>query len=79
MLALLLLVHFIGYGDAVGAKSWISLGKFGNIQPSEVAKLVIIVYFASVFAKKYESGMIDSLNQSIAPPIVILQLRLDPF
>lgn len=73
MFLLLLLVHFIGWGEHVGARSWINLG-FGNIQPSELAKLVIIIYFSSVFAKKYESGMIDSLNQSIAPPIVVLMI-----
>ncbi|MCG7334195.1 FtsW/RodA/SpoVE family cell cycle protein [Sporosarcina sp. ACRSM] len=73
MFALLFLVHFIGYGEDKGARSWIYLG-FGSIQPSEVAKLVIIVYFASVFAKKYESGTIDSLNQSIGPPVTVLFL-----
>lgn len=73
MLLLLFVVHFIGYGDTVGAKSWIHLG-FGSIQPSEVAKLIIIVYFSSVFANKSKAGTIDNLNQSIAPPIVILVL-----
>jgi cell division protein FtsW len=75
MFALLILVHFIGYGEKVGAQSWIFLG-FGSIQPSEVAKLVIIVYFASVFAKKYEAGTIDKLNESIGPPVVILILAV---
>jgi len=78
MMTLLVLVHFIGYGEAVGAQSWIAvkLGSFniGSIQPSEVAKLVIVIYFSSIFAKKYESGTIDSLNQSIGPPIIILVL-----
>lgn len=74
MLALLFLVHFIGYGrEELGAQSWIYLG-LGSIQPSEVAKIIIIIYFASVFAKKYEAGTIDNLNQSIAPPIGILVL-----
>lgn len=78
MLLLLFLVHFIGYGDTVGAQSWISIGigslSIGSIQPSEVAKLIIIVYFSSVFAKKYEAGTINNLNQSIAPPVAILVL-----
>lgn len=73
MLILLFLVHIIGSGDAVGAQRWIHFG-FGSIQPSEVAKLIIIVYFSSVFAKKYEAGTIDNLNQSIAPPLTILML-----
>ncbi|MCM3710062.1 FtsW/RodA/SpoVE family cell cycle protein [Sporosarcina luteola] len=76
MFLLLILVHFIGYGGDVGSQSWIKLPKFGSIQPSEVAKLVIIVYFASVFAKKYESGTLDSINKSILPPVVILILAI---
>ncbi|WP_318616021.1 FtsW/RodA/SpoVE family cell cycle protein [Sporosarcina sp. YIM B06819] len=75
MFMLLVLVHFIGFGGDVGAQSWINL-PVGNIQPSEVAKLVIIVYFASVFAKKYEAGTIDNLNQAIVPPVIILALAV---
>ncbi|WP_342509193.1 FtsW/RodA/SpoVE family cell cycle protein [Sporosarcina sp. FSL K6-2383] len=72
MFSLLFLVHFIGWGkEEVGARSWL-ITPFGKLQPSEVAKIVIIIYFSSVFAKKYESGTIDNINQSIAPPIAIL-------
>ncbi|QUW21760.1 FtsW/RodA/SpoVE family cell cycle protein [Sporosarcina sp. Marseille-Q4063] len=75
MLLLLGAVHFFGYGDDVGARSWIFLG-FGSIQPSEVAKLIIIIYFSSVFAKKYEAGTIDNVNQSIGPPVTILAIAV---
>ena len=61
---------------SVGAQSWIQVPGFGSIQPSEVAKLVIIVYFASVFAKKYEAGTLDSINKSIGPPVTILILAI---
>ncbi|WP_432359573.1 FtsW/RodA/SpoVE family cell cycle protein [Sporosarcina sp. UB5] len=76
MFSLLVLVHFIGYGGDVGAQSWIKLPGFGSIQPSEVAKLVIIVYFASVFAKKHEAGSLDAINKSIGKPVVILILAI---
>ena len=77
MLALLGLVHIYGYGEAVGAQSWIELPfGIGNIQPSEVAKLVIIIYFAGVFANKYKAGTIDSLNKSIGPPILVLTIAI---
>ncbi|MCM3637998.1 FtsW/RodA/SpoVE family cell cycle protein [Sporosarcina luteola] len=76
MFILLVIVHFLGSGDHVGAQSWIKLPGFGSIQPSEVAKLVIIVYFASVFAKKYEAGTLDSINKSIGPPVSILILAI---
>ncbi len=72
MLILLFSVHIFGYGrEQLGAQRLINIAGI-NIQPSEVAKIIIIVYFASVFAKKYEKGAIDSLNESIAPPIMIL-------
>ncbi|WP_342512726.1 FtsW/RodA/SpoVE family cell cycle protein [Sporosarcina sp. FSL K6-1522] len=75
MLTLLVLVHFIGTGEHVGAQSWIRL-PIGNIQPSEVAKLVMVVYFAGVFAKKYEAGTLDNINQSIGPPVAILAIAV---
>ncbi|WP_339249482.1 FtsW/RodA/SpoVE family cell cycle protein [Sporosarcina sp. FSL W8-0480] len=75
MFVLLVLVHFIGFA-AGGAQSWIQVPGFGSIQPSEVAKLVIIIYFASVFAKKYEANTIDSINKSIGPPVLILSMAI---
>lgn len=70
----LILVHFIGY-DANGAKSWINIG-FASIQPSEVAKVGIIFYLAGVFSNKYKNGTINKLNESIAPPVLILTFVL---
>ncbi|MDN7226074.1 FtsW/RodA/SpoVE family cell cycle protein [Planococcus liqunii] len=70
----LVLVHLIGY-EAGGARSWIDLG-FANIQPSEVAKVGIIFYLAGVFSNKYKKGNINNLNESIAPPVIILTLVL---
>ena len=71
MFTLLVLVHFIGTGGESGSQSWISLG-FGNIQPSEIAKMVIVLYFAGVFTKKYENGTLDKLNESVGPPLIVL-------
>lgn len=70
----LVLVHIIGF-EAGGARSWISLG-FANFQPSEVAKVGIILYLAGVFSNKYKNGTINKLNESIAPPVIILTLVL---
>ncbi|MET3575833.1 FtsW/RodA/SpoVE family cell cycle protein [Bhargavaea ullalensis] len=72
---LLLVVHFVGFGDDVGARSWIKLGPI-NIQPSEVAKIAFILYFAGVFSKKYEKGTIDDFNNSVMPPVTLLTLAL---
>ncbi|WP_313891413.1 FtsW/RodA/SpoVE family cell cycle protein [Psychrobacillus sp.] len=71
MFILLFLVHIIGVGGESGSQSWINLG-FGNLQPSEVAKIVIVLYFAGVFTKKYENGTLDKLNESVGPPLLVL-------
>ena len=71
MFILLILVHFIGSGGESGSQSWIDLG-FGNIQPSEIAKLVIVLYFAGILTKKYENGTLNKLNESVGPPLLVL-------
>ncbi|OMP68490.1 putative lipid II flippase FtsW [Domibacillus epiphyticus] len=53
------------------AQSWFQLGT-RSIQPSEFSKLVIIIYMAAVFSKKQKN--INSLNNSIAPPVIVLFL-----
>lgn len=81
MLALLFAVHPFGYGrEQLGAQSWIHLKigskSLGNIQPSEFAKLVFIIYFSSVFAKKAEAGTINNVNTAIYPPLIILVIAI---
>lgn len=71
MFILLLSVHLFGYASQLGAQRTIRLLGV-SIQPSEFAKIIIIIYFSSVFAKKYESGTINNLNESIWPPVSIL-------
>ncbi|WP_040227918.1 FtsW/RodA/SpoVE family cell cycle protein [Bhargavaea cecembensis] len=72
---LLAVVHFVGFGDDVGARSWIKLGPI-NVQPSEVAKITFILYFAGVFAKKLQKNTIDDFNNSVMPPVTLLTLAL---
>lgn len=71
MFSLLFLVHIIGSGGESGSQSWIYLG-FGNIQPSEFAKIIIVLYFAGIFTKKHENGTLNKLNESVGPPLVVL-------
>lgn len=50
--ALLVLVLPFGFGkDTVGAQRWIMIGPL-NLQPSEVAKLGVIMYFAARLSKR---------------------------
>lgn len=59
-LVLLIAVLFVGQGaEEWGASRWIDLGIF-NLQPAEVAKPVIIVLTAKIFADYFEDGTIDT-------------------
>lgn len=72
MLASLVSVLAFGFGkEEVGSKSWIRT-PIGNFQPSEFAKIIIILYFSSFFAKKNEKGTLEQFNISVGPPLVIL-------
>ncbi|KKB39215.1 FtsW/RodA/SpoVE family cell cycle protein [Bacillus thermotolerans] len=51
------------------AKSWIRLGG-ASLQPSEFAKLVIIIYMSAVYAKKQK--YINSFNKGVTPPVILL-------
>ena len=75
MFILLVLVHFIGSGGASGSQSWLYIGPL-NLQPSEVAKIVLILYFSGLFAKKIEKGTLNSLKDSIYPPIIVMALAV---
>ncbi|AYC29122.1 FtsW/RodA/SpoVE family cell cycle protein [Paenisporosarcina cavernae] len=72
MFTLLFGVHFIG-DEVNGAKSWIVLGPL-RLQPSELAKIIMILYFSAVFANKESKGTLNQLNESIYPPIAVLLL-----
>jgi cell division protein FtsW len=66
-IGMLVAVFIPGVGVEVnGANSWISLGLF-NFQPSEFAKLAIILYIAARMYKK--PRLLGSLNEMVLPVI----------
>jgi cell division protein FtsW len=67
---LLLLFPFIpGIGGTImGASRWILLFGF-SFQPSELAKLTLILYLAHIFSKK--SDRLDDLPNTVLPPLII--------
>lgn len=72
VLFLLLLVLLIGNGDAeFGARSWIDL-KFFNLQPTEFAKLAVILYLSYLISKKGEK--FRDVKKGLLPSLVILGL-----
>jgi cell division protein FtsW len=69
--ALLMLAVYLPVWDAgeiYGARRWIV--KFGlSFQPSELAKLTVVLYLASMFAKK--DGQLDDVKRSLLPPFFV--------
>lgn len=69
-LALLTAVHFPGLGnEAGGARRWLDIG-FLTFQPSEVARLALIIYLAYSLEKKQD--LIDRYAIGIFPHLVVL-------
>lgn len=61
-------LFFIGH-SANNATSWFNFGS-RNFQPSELAKVVVIIYLAAVYSKKQR--YINNFNTGVIPPILIL-------
>jgi len=73
IMALLVLVLFLG-NSTMGAQRWISLGPLGSFQPSEFAKLIVIIIFARTMANWEKSGENRILTGAILKlfPILVL-------
>lgn len=72
LITLLLLIYVLIFGissEGSYAKRWIKIGNF-TIQPSEIAKLSSIIYFASVLSKKGEK--LFNWKKGLVPPLSIL-------
>ena len=56
---------------AGGATSWLEIGSF-TFQPSEFAKLALVVYLAALLEKKIREGKIKNFKESLQPFLIIL-------
>lgn len=66
----LMLVLVIGNGDTeFGARSWIDLGPM-NLQPSEFAKLAVILYLAALISNRGER--LQDFKQGLLPCLIIV-------
>ncbi len=66
---LVLLTFVPGLGkEVLGARRWIFLFGF-SFQPSELAKLAVILYLANIFDKKQER--MHELGKAVVPPLIV--------
>ncbi len=69
-LFLLVLVLFPQFGKEIaGARRWLRIGDF-TLQPSELAKLILILYMADTLSRKKEK--IKNFTYGFLPPLIIL-------
>lgn len=73
LIMFILLIWLWAFGIEInGSKSWISIFGITNFQPSEFAKLFIILYFSGAFYRKSLNNPIENLKpNNIAYPIFI--------
>ncbi|RDU38442.1 cell division protein FtsW [Neobacillus piezotolerans] len=70
MMSLLGLGGILIFGKVAGnAQSWYQVGGV-SIQPSEFAKLAVIIYLSAVYAKK--QSYINEFNKGVVPPLLYL-------
>ena len=70
----LLLVLIPGIGKEIGgARRWFKIGSF-SIQPSEIAKIAVIVYLADVLSRK--QSKIESITHALFPAFAVLGMSI---
>ncbi|MGL5722533.1 MAG: putative lipid II flippase FtsW [Brevinema sp.] len=75
-LILMLLVFVPGIGlEAGGARRWLNL-RFFSFNPSELAKLTMVIYLSHILVKKQESGSnkLENFTYGLLPPLILAAL-----
>ena len=77
-LGMLVLVHLFGR-EVNGAKSWLYLGPLPGFQPSELAKIALILALASAMHERPIRGVLDYLRLGAlaGPPVALVLMESD--
>ncbi|WP_112180729.1 MULTISPECIES: putative lipid II flippase FtsW [Paraliobacillus] len=74
IIGLILMLVVVLFEDPVkGARSWLYIGPF-SVQPAEFVKLGLIMYLASVYAKK--QSYLNNFTAGVLPPLVMTGILL---
>lgn len=79
VIAILLLSSTLFLGSEIkGSKNWLMIGPFGSVQPSEFAKLFIILYFAAAIQKikDYKDALKVAIPAFLAIGLLVLEKDL---
>ncbi len=76
-IALLVLVHLIGT-EVNNAKSWLYIGPLPGFQPSEMAKLALILALASAMHERPIRGILDYIRLGVLVGIPVLLVFMEP-
>jgi len=80
--SVLLLIFVLVFGKEVsGSKSWINIGSFATIQPSELAKIPVILALARFYDNDYEGvpyGLTDLIKPIILVAIPLALVMMQP-
>ncbi len=62
--------------NTLGAYRWFNLGPLGTFQPAEVLKFGILIYFATFLGIRAKQGLLNSMEKTIIPLLIIGGLAL---
>ncbi len=60
----------------LGAYRWFNLGPLGTFQPAEVLKFGILIYFATFLGIRAKQGLLNNMEKTIIPLLIIGGLAL---
>lgn len=74
LVVIVMLAGVLFFGETRNnARSWFSLGPL-SLQPAEFAKIGLIMYLSSIYAKK--QSYIDDFGKAVVPPLVVTVITL---
>ena len=62
--------------NTLGAYRWFNLGPLGTFQPAEVLKFGILIYFATFLGIRAKQGLLNNMEKTIIPLLIIGGLAL---